>query len=100
MSTIEFESIFSNAIERLVFSNEAPLFYEGQYLSGLFFVKQGQIKMLKRKKLQNILTENQIIGLGEMGFKKKLKQTAFALRGTELLFVSRVEVLKRFPYLA
>lgn len=100
MSTLEFESLFASAVQKLVFTNEAPLFYEGQYLSGLFFIKHGQIKILKRKKIKNVLRENQIIGLGEMGFKKQLRQSAIVERGSELLFVSKVEVLKRFPYLA
>ncbi|MCK6595352.1 MAG: cyclic nucleotide-binding domain-containing protein [Bacteriovoracaceae bacterium] len=99
MSVQEFESIFSVSIQNLFFSNEAPLYYKGQYLSGLFFIKKGKIHLLNSGQSSVVLEENQILGLKPSSLLTVSNENAIVEGNTEILFVSKSDVLKNRKFL-
>ncbi len=100
MSIMEFEALFNTSIQKVIFTIEAPLFYEGQYLSGLYFIKKGKVHFFKKRKLQKSLSENQIIGVGPILLDEESNQNAFVERNSEILFVSKLDALKKIETLA
>lgn len=99
MSVQEFEALFTTSIQKLTFMSEAPLFYEGQFLSGLYFIKKGKVHLSKKRKIQKSLSENQIIGVGPILLAEESNQNAFVEKDTEILFVSKLDTLRKIESL-
>lgn len=100
MSVQEFEALFKSSIQRLTFIHEAPLFYEGQFLSGVYFIKKGKVNFSKKKTIQRSLCENHIIGFGPILYSEEANQNAIVEKNSEILFVSKFEALKKMKQLS
>lgn len=95
MSLTEFKNLYHSSIQEINFINQAPLFYEGQFLPGIYFVKSGSVQLLKRNKVKEFVKENQIIGIEKCDLLSQSRFKAIVEGSSEILFVSRYDALKR-----